>query len=246
MNKIKFFTLLIFCSILAIFLIASGTEYELTWDLNTSRDISYDVILERGLTDQGQPEEVELHTLKFQVLSNGDVDVKFNDVYWGTFETGTGEMEIANEANIPPYMSIILFSLLPVDGITAAVGGGWQTFFPGDTRIAAEDEKIALQDKYQVTFESVQDENLLNLQVEGYTKAIHNTRLTDLLGQDLGDLAAIVDWNFFLIGTSVYNVSETAIQEAELFYILMPATNNTVDSVINSIHRHHVLITRTQ
>ncbi len=246
MNKIKLFTLVIFSSLLAFFLLASGTEYELTWDLNTSRDISYDVILERGLTDQGQPEEVELHTLKFQILVNGDVDVKFDDVYWGTFETGSGEMEIANEANIPPYMSIILFSLLPVDGITATVGATWETLFPGDTRIAAEDDKLALQDQYVVTFAGIQDENLLDLQVEGFTKAIHNARLTELLGQDLGDLAVIADWNFFLTGTAVYNVGETAIQEAELFYVIMPATDNTVDSLINSIHRHHVLITRIQ
>ena len=241
MKRKTLFTSMALCMLLSlfVFIFASGDPYEFTWNFNTPRNISYSVHVEKGLVD-GQPERVQDHILTFEFPGDGTVNVKYDNVHRGIFSANSGNLELVG-TDIPPYISFIILSHFPAAGISADIGDEWQTRFPDDNHASSVVDKIVLQDEYRLNVGSIEDDTAY-LNVETYTRTIENYALTSLIG-DVTD-NPILNWNIFLTGSSSYNLTDKAIQNAELYYILMPADNYTADSITNSVHRQYVIVTR--
>lgn len=242
MNKIRCFITFSICMLCSFMLVGQVQLHQFGWNPGSARDVNYSVHVERGLTADGDPEMQDDHTLRLHFPGDGTVDIYYDNVLSGSFTSASGEWELVNATQIPPYNGIILLSLLPALQTGGSQGVTWQTYFPTDSLVSTEDGKLSIQDQYQMTFTSLNDDGLCELDLSADTRVADNTFLRTVI--DDVDGSPILNWNFFLTGAATYDKVNKCIQSAQLYYILMPETGYTPDSIINSIHRQYVIISK--
>lgn len=229
--------LTLICSIPAL------SQVPVSWMPSQARSLTYDVTIEHGRR-QGQPIFVEKFELNVNFDGNGTVEIFRAGRAPSTFATTPGgNLVVSGTVDAPPFISILLLQTLAPDPVQAQAGTRWETEFPRQMDLPSENDKLSIQDRELVTVTSVQDRKA-SLSVRGETRAIKNAGAARLLGSAIGMFDRLFTWNLSLAGTAMFDANKSAIEAADLFYVLEPIPGLTVDQLKQQESLQHAIVRR--
>jgi hypothetical protein len=200
--------------------------------------LTYQLRIERGLVN-GAPEFVDSMTVTMS-MHDSVIDIVRDSVQYTLIKHG-GELTPSNPDSTVPT-DVVMLAALPMGDLMIAKGATDSSHFPSNARVAAEDDKIALQDYHSYTYADSTSAGV-QLRQNSHFSFIKNSRFKREYGAAADTMNRYYARNLFASGTATYDASKKAVSSFDVHFILFPIVGLADSNLMNSKHSDHATFT---
>jgi hypothetical protein len=231
-----------FISMKYVFLFALALCLSCTQQQPVTNGLQYALNIQKGFRNGG-PERTSDLTLELQKTSDSTIEVLQQgrpDITIRIYDKG-----VSYDDTLPPnYNALLIASLIPKAGIPANTGSTWMHYFPMDQDLALEAARFSMQDRYTMQYTG-DSNNLKKITVRGEVRVLPNQFTSGLFSDPAmaSKYRFVMDYQWFLMGTALYDAGRKAVTRFEAYYLLYPQVLKNEDSLRFNKDVQHIVMT---